>query len=119
MTSGPRRNWDPLPAIAAVIALIMVGLYVELIREQGGGHVVGWFVAGLAVAALLSIYGTARAAPRRGVALAVSGTAMAALGLLSILSIGLPILVGGVLVLVSAARAGSAKDRPPTEGMST
>jgi hypothetical protein len=38
-------------------------------------------------------------------ALAVSGVALAVLGLLSILSIGLPILGAGVLALVAAARA--------------
>lgn len=87
MTSGWRNGWDLLAAIAAVIALIMIGLYIGLISQQGG-QVAAWFLAGLAAAALLSIYGVAHGAPRRGLALAVSGGVMAVLGLLSILSIG-------------------------------
>jgi len=56
-----------------------------------------------------------RAAPRRGLALAVSGAAMTVLGLLSILSIGFPILVAGVLAIIAAARAASAVARRPAE----
>jgi hypothetical protein len=104
MTSGWRNSWELLAAIAAVIALVMIGLYIGLISQQGG-QVAAWFLAGLAAAALLSIYGVARAAPRRGLALAVSGVVMAVLGLLSILSIGFPILGAGVLALVAATTA--------------
>jgi hypothetical protein len=104
VTSEWRKSWDLLAAVVAVIALIMIGLYIGLIRGQGG-QVAAWFLAGLAAAALLSIYGVARVAPRRGLALAVSGAVMTVLGFVSILSIGLPILVAGVLALVAAARA--------------
>jgi hypothetical protein len=114
MTFGRPNVWDPLPAIAAVIALIVIGLYVGLIRQQGG-QVVAWFVAGLAGAAVLSVYGVVRSAPRRGLALALSGVVMALLGLLAILSIGCPVLVAGVLALVAAARALRAPVRPPAE----
>ncbi|SBT43207.1 hypothetical protein [Micromonospora narathiwatensis] len=103
MASGRRDAWDPLPAVAAVIALVMIGLYVDLIARQGG-QVAAWFLAGLAVAALGSVYGVARAAPQRRLVLAVSGGVMALLGLLGILSIGCPILGAGVLALVAAAR---------------
>jgi hypothetical protein len=114
MTSGWRNGWDLLAATAAVIALIMIGLYIGLISQQGG-PVAAWFLVGLAGAALLSIYGVARAAPRRGLALAVSGVVMTVLGLLSILSIGFPILGAGVLALVAAARAVTAMARSPAE----
>ncbi len=114
MNTGRRSDWDLLAAIAAVIALVMIGLYIGLITQQGG-QVAAWFLAGLAAAALLSIYGAARAAPRRGVGLAVSGVVMVVLGLLSILSIGFPIFVAGVVALVSAARAGRTTPRSPAE----
>ena len=107
MTSGWRNGWDPLAAIAGLIALIMIVFYVELIHQQGG-RVAAWFLAGLAIAALLSIYGVARAAPGRRPVLAVSGVMMVALGLLGILSIGLPILGAGVVALVAATRAAGA-----------
>ncbi|MFD0745633.1 hypothetical protein ACFQ1L_30275 [Phytohabitans flavus] len=80
----------------------MIGVYIGVIRQQGS-QVVAWFVAGMAAAALLSIYGAVRAAPWRGLALAASGLLMAALGFLGILSIGFPILCAGVLALVAAA----------------
>jgi hypothetical protein len=102
MTSASRNGWDLLAAIAAVIALVMIGLYLGLIDQQGN-QPVAWFLGGLAAAALLASYGAARAAPRRGLALAVSGAVMTVLGILSILSIGLPILGAGVLALVAAA----------------
>jgi hypothetical protein len=114
MTSEWRNGWDPLAAIPAAIALIMIGLYIGLIGQQGG-QVAAWFILGLATATLLSIYGVARAAPRRGLALAVSGVVMTVLGLVSILSIGFPILGAGVLALVAAARAASAIRRSPAE----
>ena len=47
---------------------------------QQGGQVAVWFILGLAIAALLSIYGVSRTAPRRGLALALSGVVMVALG---------------------------------------
>ncbi|GAA0909219.1 hypothetical protein [Virgisporangium aurantiacum] len=104
MTSRWRTGWDLLAAIAAATAVIMIVLYVGLIRQQGG-HAAAWFIGGLAAAALLSIYGVARAAPGRRSALAVSGVMMVVLGLLGILSIGFPILGAGVMALVAAARA--------------
>lgn len=110
MNSGRSKNWDVLAAIAAATALVMIGLYIGLIGEQGGRLAV-WFVGGLAAAAILAIYGAARSAPRRALALAVSGGLMAILGLLGILSIGLPILVAGIVALVAAGRAFGALPR--------
>lgn len=110
MGPGSGSGYDLAAAIAAVIALIMTGLYLGVIAAQGG-HVAVWFVVGLVTAAILSIYGAARAAPRRGLALAVSGVLMMALGFLGLLTIGFPILVAGVLALVAAARSRTAGPR--------
>ncbi|HEX8631858.1 MAG TPA: hypothetical protein VF755_27170 [Catenuloplanes sp.] len=119
MRSERHSGWDVLAAVSAAIALVMIGAYVAVIGQEGG-QVAIWFLAGLAVAALLSIYGVVRAAPRRRLALAVSGVTMAVLGLVSILSIGVPILGAGVLSLVAAGRQGageppvaSGRDRRP------
>jgi hypothetical protein len=100
MDLGWRGRWDPLAAGAAGLALIMIGVLVRL--ANAGDQPAGWFVAALALAALLTAYGVARAAPRRGVALAVAGVVMVLLGLLGILSVGFPILVAGVLALIAA-----------------
>jgi hypothetical protein len=110
MMSGRRTGWDPLAAITAVIALVMIGIYIRLISQQGA-HVAVWFVGGLAAAALLAIYGVRHAAHWRGSVLVVSGVMLGMLGFLSILSIGLPILGAGVLALVAAARTAFSRDR--------
>src|SRR5262245_52512443 len=107
MTSRWRSGWDLLAALAALIVLFMMGVYVGVIRQQGG-EIAVWFLAGLGVAVLLAIYGAVRTAPWRAVALAVSGAVMGALGLLGILSVGLPIIVAGVVALVAAGRAAAA-----------
>jgi hypothetical protein len=104
MTTGPRRRWDPIAAIAALIAVIMIGVYAAVLSRQDDQPVV-WFAAGLLAATLLAAYGAARAAPRRRTALSVSGSMMVALGILGLLSIGLPILGAGLLALIAAARA--------------
>ncbi|WP_055483867.1 hypothetical protein [Sphaerimonospora mesophila] len=104
MTSGLRAGWDPLAAITALIVLVMMGLYLGFIRQQDG-QVVAWFLGALALAALLAIYSAARTALWRGLALTVSGVILKVVGILSIPSIGLPILGAGVLALVAAARS--------------
>jgi hypothetical protein len=103
MASG-RKDWDILAMIAAAITVIMIGVYIGLIRQEDG-EVAVWFVAALAVAALLALYGAVRVAPGRVVVLFVSGALMAMLGLVGILSIGLPIIVAGVVALVAGLRA--------------
>lgn len=109
--SGSRGGWDLVAAIAAMIGLLMIGIYIGLIVQQGG-QMAAWFVAGLAAAAILAIYGVARTVPWRRSALAVSGVAMTTLGFVSILSIGFPILCAGVLALVAAARSSNHDTRP-------
>jgi hypothetical protein len=104
MNSGSRNKWDFVAALAAVIALVMIGIYIGLIVQQGG-RVAVWFVAGLGAAAILSVYAVARMVPWRRWALAVSGGVMTVLGFVSLPSIGFPILCAGVLALVAAARS--------------
>lgn len=104
MTPAVRTGWDPLAASAAVIALSMMAIYLVVIRGQGN-DVALWFVGALGGAAALGLYGAARGAPHRGSALAVSGLLMAVLGLLGILSIGAPILIGALMALVAARRS--------------
>jgi hypothetical protein len=89
----------------------MLGLYLALIRHQGDEGVAVWFVVGLAAAALLSIYGIARRAPGRRLALIVSGVVMVLLGIAGLLTIGLPVILAGVIALVAASRAGTSVPR--------
>jgi hypothetical protein len=77
----------------------MLAVYLVLIHSEGDRPAI-WFVTGLAVAALLAAYGV-----RWGVtALVVAGVLMLGLGLLGIFSVGLPIIVAGVLALAAAGR---------------
>lgn len=108
-------RWDPLAAIAALIASVMVVVYLAIIDRQGG-EPLSWFLGALVAAALLAIYGTVRAAPGRGPAMAVAGVLLTVLGVLGILSIGLPILVAGILALVAAVR--SRNRRPGSDAVS-
>ncbi|GIM94166.1 hypothetical protein [Paractinoplanes toevensis] len=100
MTSGKR-----LAVAAAVITLIMIAVYLGLISRQGNEPAL-WFVAGLAVAAVLAGYGAIGAARARRPALLAAGALLLVLGLLGILSIGLPIIAAGVLAIVAAGRSG-------------
>jgi hypothetical protein len=110
MTPLRRRGWDPLAAVASLIAASMAVLYVWIIRQQDG-EPLAWVLGGLTVAALLGAYGAVQAAPRRETALMVSAGILLPLGLLAILTIGLPILLAGALALVAAILSWSNADR--------
>jgi hypothetical protein len=103
MTARQEVGWDRLAVSAVVIAVIMSVLYVWLLGQQGDGPAV-WFLGGLVTSTLFMAYGASRAAPSRGTALAIAGTALTLLGIAGLASIGLPVVVAGVLALIAAAR---------------
>jgi drug/metabolite transporter (DMT)-like permease len=108
MKSG--RLWG---AVAAVIALLMNGVYLSLIHQQGDSPAI-WFVAGLTMAGLLALYGALRTARGRRPALIASGVLLLGLGLAAILTIGLSIILAGLLAIIAAARTGSVQPATPT-----
>lgn len=93
----------------------MTVVYLVIITQQDG-QPAAWFVAGLTMAGLLCIYGTVRAAVGRRWVLGVAAVLLLGLGLLGILTIGLPILVAGVLAGVAATRAWGSLAAPPAAG---
>ncbi len=99
-----RLRFDLLAADAAVLALAMLVVYVSVIREQGG-EVAVWAVVVLVADAAAAAYGSVRSSPHRRATLVAAGVLLVALGVLALLTIGLPILLAGLLCLVSAARA--------------
>jgi hypothetical protein len=99
-----RARWDPLAIAAAAAPLVVVVVYLAVMARQGDGDIAIWFVAALAVAALLAGYAASRDAPRRRATLAVAGVLMLALGVLAIFSIGLLALGGAALALIAATR---------------
>lgn len=97
------RAWDFAPAgVAAAACAITIG-YVRLMDSQGDRPTT-WFVAGLLSAAVLAAYATFRSAPRRAEAIAVSGAVLFSFGILAMFSIGLPILIAGVIAIAFAAK---------------
>jgi drug/metabolite transporter (DMT)-like permease len=98
------RRPDALAAVAAILAAVMMIVYVLLMRQQGDTPLL-WVLGLLGCGALLSAYGASRTRPHRQAALLVSGAMLSVLGLLAILSIGLPVVVAGVLSVVAAARS--------------
>jgi hypothetical protein len=94
---------DPLAVAAALVAATMAAVYVGVMRGQDDRPLL-WVLVLLVGGALASVYGSLRRAPHRRLVLVAAGAALALLGLLAILSIGLPLLVAGGLALLAGAR---------------
>jgi hypothetical protein len=101
MTS--RWRLDPVALAGAALALVMALTYVALMRGQGD-RPLAWVLAVLVGAAALAAVGSHRSAPRARVLLLAAAALLLALGVLALLTIGLPIIGAGVLCLVAAAR---------------
>lgn len=89
---------------AAVLAAVMAVVYVSVMRQQGE-HPLVWVLGVLLTGAALAAHGARVAASHRRLALVVAGLFLSALGLLALLSIGLPMVVAGVLCFLAAARS--------------
>jgi hypothetical protein len=103
MTAGVVRRLDLLALLAAVIAVVMAGVYVQVMHSQED-QPLAWVLTVLGASALLATYGAPVDASHRRLALVLAGVGLVLLGLLAILSIGLPILVAGLLALVGSTR---------------
>ncbi|MEV6965169.1 hypothetical protein AB0M47_08615 [Hamadaea sp. NPDC051192] len=98
------RRWDLLAAIAAVTAAVMLTVYVVIMRDQGDTPL-WWVLATLGLSVVLCGFAVdRRRAHRRGL-LGFAGAVLVVLGVLSLLSIGCPILIAGVTALIAAATA--------------
>jgi hypothetical protein len=91
---------------AALLALVMAGVYVAIMREQGDPPVV-WFLGALLLGALGAGYGSVPAARHRTGALVLAGLVLALAGLLALLTIGFPVLVAAALCVAAAAASAS------------
>jgi hypothetical protein len=96
-----RDGVDLLAMAAAVLAAAMAVVYVRVMHAQDDQPLV-WVLVVLVGGALAAAYGAVPRAPYRRLVLVVTGTALVVLGLLSILSIGLPILLAGALAILAA-----------------
>jgi hypothetical protein len=111
MKAGGWPRIEPLALIAATLATGMAAYYVWLIRQQGD-QPLPWVLALLLAGALLAAYGAIRQVPYRRAALLTAGAALTTLGLLALLSIGLPIIASGFLALASIWRAAPQRRAP-------
>jgi hypothetical protein len=95
---------DPFALVAAVLALAMLVVYLVVVRKQDG-EPAAWAVSALVLGAVAAGYGAVRTVPGRRASLALAGLVLLAIGVLAILTIGLPMLVAGGLCGIALARA--------------
>ncbi len=103
-----RRPGVILASIAAGIAFAMDVVYLIVIRNQGDGMGIRVLVvASLIAAAGACAAGAARSASpdRRLVLMSGAAGGLISLGILGMFSIGLPLLIAGVLATIGAARS--------------
>ena len=105
MDARMRGAIEPFALTAAIVAAGMAVFYVWLMGQQGH-QPLPWVLIGLLAGALLAAYGALWRVPYRRTALVSAVIALTVLGVLGILSIGLPILAAGILALVSLLRPG-------------
>jgi drug/metabolite transporter (DMT)-like permease len=107
------RRIDLLAVGAAVVAVSMTAVYRGLVESQGDESPLWWVQAALVLAALLALAGAPTGNPRRGPVLLAATGLLAIIGLLGILTIGLPILCAAALTFVAAVRDLSAAPKAP------
>lgn len=78
------------------------GLYLWLIASQDAGSPAGWFVAGLSAGIALGVGSLVRSIPGAAVLGFVGGAVLTAMGVVGILSVGLPLLRAELLMVLSA-----------------
>jgi len=100
------RRVDLLAVIGGAILLGVAVGYVLLMREQGDDPVL-WTLGLLAVLVAVAAYGADRTADHRRPVLLVGAAVAFALGILSLFSIGLAILVASVCLAAASDRARS------------
>jgi hypothetical protein len=99
-----RPRIDLVALAAAVLAVAMAVVYARLMAEQGD-RPLWWVLAVLLIGAGGAVYGSVAGGLRRTTVLVGAGVLLFLLGVLAILTIGLPILLAGALCLVAALRS--------------
>jgi hypothetical protein len=103
MALGVVRTVDLVAVTAGFLAGAMAAVYVGVMRDQGDQPLL-WVLLILVVSAVAVLFGARLGAPRRRAVLSTAGAALLLLGLVSILTIGLPILAAGALALLAGLR---------------
>jgi hypothetical protein len=103
VTVGTVRGLDLVALLAAAISIVMAYVYVKLMHAEDD-EPLAWVLIVLGTSALLTAYGVRLSASHRRIALTVAAVELLILGVLAILTIGLPIVVAGVLALWTSTR---------------
>ena len=103
MTVGVVRRLDLAAMLAAAISIVMAIVYLQLMQAEDD-EPLAWVLIVLGTSAPLTTYGVRLNASHRQVGLIVAAVELLLLGLLAILTIGLPILVAGALALWASTR---------------
>lgn len=97
------RGLDLLPAAGALLAAVMLGVYLSIIHDQGT-RPPAWVITAFVVGGAAAAYGSLRSAPLHRAALTVGAVVLLGLGTLALASVGLPIVLAGALTLAGAVR---------------
>ncbi len=103
------RRLDLLPALAAVIVTVFTVLYLALVALEGG-RPAGWPVTVLVMGLAGTTYASSRRAPFRRVVLTLCAILLGALGYVSVLTIGPPLLLAAALCIAAVLRGRPARD---------
>lgn len=98
---------DPFGVTGALLAGTMTLVYVWLMRQQQSEPKL-WVLGILLAGAALAGYGAVGGAKHRRAALLVATALLIGLGLVGLLTIGLPLILAGVLCLTAVARTRAA-----------
>ena len=103
-------RWDFLAIAGTLICVVMAISYLVVVDAQGSTPAY-WFLVLLIGTACAGMYAARRDSPRRKAALLAAAVVAFGLGVVSLLSIGPPIVVAAVCLLVASVRA--ARDPVP------
>jgi hypothetical protein len=103
------RRLDPLPLIASVLVLAVVGFYLFL--ANGDGSRVAWWAVAILVAGVAgTAYASSRQAALRRLVLGVCAVALGLLGWITLFTIGRPLMLAAALCVAAVLRGRPAKD---------
>jgi hypothetical protein len=97
-------RWDFLAIAGTGICVVMAITYLAVVDAQGDTPAY-WFVVLLVGASCAGLYAARKDSPRRRVVLLTAAVVSFALGVVSLLSIGPPLLVAALCLLVASLRA--------------
>ena len=97
-------RWDFLAIAGTGICVVMAISYLVVVDAQGSTPAY-WFLVLLVGTACAGLYSAHKDSPRRRVVLLIAAVVSFALGVISLLSIGPPLFVAALCLLVASLRA--------------